>query len=338
MNEYIEKLKSLFEKSHYGEEYKRKCIEYAERLLSNELPVIYDLEHLTMVLGIKKKILTKMIFAYQNFYSIVQIPKKSGGFRELQIPSVELKYIQRWILDNILKKIRISKHATGFCNRKSIVDNAKIHIGNKCILNMDIKDFFPSIKFKMVFRIFVYYGYTKELSFIFAKLCTYNGFLPQGSPASPYISNIVSLKIDKRLSRLAEKYHANYSRYADDITFSANSSMKKLPEIIKRILLEEGFMVNEKKTRFQYFYQRQEVTGLTVNNERIRVNKNYKKELYKTIYYCQKFGVNNHLEKINCHKNFYKEYLYGKAYFINMVEPEEGKKIFKLLEEIQWDY
>ena len=62
MNEYIEKLKSLFEKSHYGEEYKRKCIEYAERLLSNELPVIYDLEHLTMVLGIKKKILTKMIF------------------------------------------------------------------------------------------------------------------------------------------------------------------------------------------------------------------------------------------------------------------------------------
>ena len=174
MNEYIEKLKSLFEKSHYGEEYKRKCIEYAERLLSNELPVIYDLEHLTMVLGIKKKILTKMIFAYQNFYSIVQIPKKSGGFRELQIPSVELKYIQRWILDNILKKIRISKYATGFCNEKSIVDNAKIHIGSKCILNMDIKDFFPSINFEMVFRIFVYYGYTKELSFIFAKLCTYN--------------------------------------------------------------------------------------------------------------------------------------------------------------------
>lgn len=338
MDEYIKKLKLLLENSDYEEEYKRKCIEYAERLLLNGLPVIYDLEHLILVLGIKKKILTKMIFAYHNFYSTVEIPKKSGGSRKLQIPSVELKYIQRWILDNILKKIKISKHAIGFCNEKSIVDNAKIHIGNKCILNMDIKDFFPSINFEMVFRIFIYYGYTKELSFIFTRLCTYDGFLPQGSPTSPYISNIVSLKIDKRLSRLAEKYHANYSRYADDITFSSNSSMKKLPEIIQKILLEEGFMVNKKKTRFQYFYQRQEVTGLIVNNGRVRVKKSYKKELYQTIYYCQKFGVNNHLEKINCHKNFYKEYLYGKAYFINMVEPEEGKKIFKLLEEIQWDY
>ncbi|WP_338985541.1 reverse transcriptase domain-containing protein [Fusobacterium vincentii] len=159
MNEYIEKLKLLFEKSHYGEEYKRKCIEYAERLLSNKLPVIYDLEHLTMVLGIKKKILTKMMFAYHNFYSTIKIPKKSGGFRELQIPSAELKYIQRWILDNILKKIRISKHATGFCNEKSIVDNAKIHIGNKCILNMDIKDFFSSINFEMILEYCILWVY-----------------------------------------------------------------------------------------------------------------------------------------------------------------------------------
>ncbi|OQB13599.1 MAG: Reverse transcriptase (RNA-dependent DNA polymerase) [Firmicutes bacterium ADurb.Bin193] len=338
MENYIDRLKILLRESGYGKHYSEKCIEYARRLIENNLPVIFDIDHFSLVSGAPKELILKILFADSNYYSLAQIPKKSGGFRDLHIPSVELKYLQCWILDNILIKVQISPYATGFCNNKSIIDNAKMHIGSECILNMDIKDFFPSIKFTMVFRIFAYYGYTKELSFVFAKLCTYEDSLPQGSPASPCISNIVSLRIDKRLSLLAEKYNACYSRYADDITFSGNGGIKKLIEITAKILTEEGFSLNTKKTRMQFSHQRQEVTGLIINGGTIRVNKKYKRDLYQICYYCKKFGVDSHLQKIKCNKSFYKEHLYGKAYFVNMVEPEEGKKLFKILNEIQWDY
>ncbi|MDU3832340.1 retron St85 family RNA-directed DNA polymerase [Gemella haemolysans] len=338
MENYIDELKILLKKSGYSKYYSEKCIEYANRLIENNLPVIFDIQHFSLVSGAPKELLGKMLFSDSNFYSIAQIPKKSSGIRELHIPSIELKYLQRWILDNILNKINVSKHAMGFCKNKSIVDNAKMHLGHECILNMDIKDFFPSITFEKVFRIFVYYGYTKELSFVFSKLCTYKGVLPQGSPASPYISNIVGLRIDKRLSLISEKYQACYSRYADDITFSGNRGIKKLIKITSNVLEEEGFSLNVKKTRMQFSHQRQEVTGLTVNGGKVRVNKQYKRDLYKICYYCKKFGVDSHLQKIKCNKSFYKEYLYGKVYFVNMVEPDEGKKLFSMLNEIQWDY
>lgn len=338
MGNYIDELKILLKDSGYGDYYSEKCIQYATRLIENNLPVIFDIQHFSLVSGVQKELLRKMLFSDSYFYSVAQIPKKSGGIRELHIPSVELKYLQRWILDNILSRINVSNYAMGFCKNKSIVDNAKIHVGHTCILNIDIKDFFPSITFKMVFRIFVYYGYTKELSFVFAKLCTYKDELPQGSPASPCISNIVSLRIDKRLSLIAEKYQACYSRYADDITFSGNYGIKKLIKITSKVLEEEGFSLNQKKTRMQFSHQRQEVTGLIINDGVVRVNKQYKRDLYKICYYCKKFGVDSHLQKIKCDKSFYKEHLYGKAYFVNMVEPDEGKKLFNMLDEIQWDY
>ncbi len=338
MENYIDRLKEALTISGRNKYYSKRCVSYAERLIENNMPVIFDLKHFSLVSGVPLEHITKMLFADTNFYSSASIPKKSGGVRTLNIPAVELKFLQRWILDNILARISISSHATGFCNNKSIVNNAKIHLGSECVLNMDIKEFFPSITFKMVFRIFIYYGYTKELSFMFAKLCTYENSLPQGSPASPYISNIVSLRLDKRLSLLAKKFEANYSRYADDITFSGSLGIENLVEITSKILEEEGFEVNRKKTRMQYSHQRQEVTGLIINDGNVRVNKKYKKDLYQTLYYCKKFGVTSHLQKINCHKSFYKEHLYGKAYFVNMVEPEEGEKLFKALDEIQWDY
>lgn len=335
---YISDLKVAIKEQGYGKYYSNKCVEYATRLLENNLPVIFDVQHLAMLIGTTPSHLAKMIFADYNFYSETSIPKKSGGFRILHIPALELKYIQRWILDNILKSMHVSQFATGFCDNRSIVDNAKLHLKQECVINMDIKDFFPSVSFERIFRIFAYYGYTKEISFILAKLCTYEKRLPQGSPASPYLSNIACLKLDARLSALATKYDAKYSRYADDITFSGNRGIKKLRLIAATILSEEGFEVNDRKTRIAYPYQRQEVTGLIVNGDAVKVDKRYKRSLLQEIYYCIKFGVQSHMRKIDCEKAFYKEHLYGKAYFVSMVEPEEGKKIFDLLGKIQWDY
>ena len=291
--EYLELLKNKISESGYKTKYIENCIEYAERLLENNLPVIFDLEHLAKLLGTTKEFICKIVFAEELFYKTIRIPKKHEGYRTLDIPSMELKYIQRWILDNILNQISVSDNATGFKKQSSIVNNAKKHLNKKCLINIDIKDFFPSINYITVYRVFSYYGYTKEVSFFLAKLCTYADKLPQGAPTSPALSNIVCLKLDVRLNKLAEKYDANYSRYADDITFSGSYGINKLIDITKNILFEEGFVLNDKKTRIAYSYQRQEVTGIIVNNSTIRVNKNYKKTLWQEIYYCQKFGVEN---------------------------------------------
>lgn len=193
-----------------------------------------------------------------------------------------------------------------FAKKKSIVDNAKAHVNNTCLINMDIKDFFTSIKFYEVYKIFKYYGYTKEISFALTKLCTFQGKLPQGSPTSPVLSNIVCLKLDKRLSLLAKKYNATYTRYADDITFSGGSGIEKVKEICEKILHDEQFEVNMAKTRISYHHERQEVTGLIVNNGQISINRKYKREIYKNLYYCKKYGVNNHLDMIKSNNYFTK--------------------------------
>jgi len=172
---------------------------------------------------------------------------------------------------------------------------------------------------------------------MFSRLCTYDGHLPQGAPTSPYLSNIVCLKLDKRLSLLAKKYYANYSRYADDITLSGNCGINKMLPVVETILKDEGFSLNNDKTRLAYAYQRQEVTGLIVNGNSVRVNKRYIKKLNQDIYYCKKFGVKSHLKHIECDKRFYKEHMYGKAYFVNMVDKELGSKLITELDGVDWE-
>ena len=335
---YIENLSKEIKRKGYNEHYTKKCINYATHLLNNNLPVIFDTKHLSLLIGVSVVYLVKMVFAEKMFYKQIKIPKRSGGFRELNVPSLELKYIQKWILNNILYKIKVSEYATGFCNKKSILYNAKIHLNKHCVVNMDIKDFFGSISFERVFRIFYYYGYTNEVSFVLAKLCTFDGKLPQGSPASPYISNIACLKLDARLNALASKYEAKYSRYADDLTFSSDNDIKSIIKMATSIVNDEKFIINNKKTRIAYPYQRQEVTGLIVNGKKVSIPKKYKRSIYQELYYCLKYGVQDHMQYINCDNAFYKEHVYGKIYFVNMIEPEEAERLFELANKIQWDY
>lgn len=234
---YLDELREALLAAGKKKNYTLACLSYAERLLNEELPVIFDVKHLSLLLGINPYAFGELLYSVDDYgYHEMEIPKKSGGMRKLSVPSVDLKYIQRWILDNILSNIHISEYANGFAEGKSIVTNAMGHIGAECVINLDIKDFFPSVSYEQVFRIFRYYGYTKQLSYVLAKLCTYKGVLPQGSPASPYITNILCLKLDKRLSGLAKKYVAVYTRYADDITFSGTRGIKALLPIAEKIM------------------------------------------------------------------------------------------------------
>lgn len=336
--QYINKLEFELQKQ-YGKYYTNICVEYAKKLLANDLPVIFDFKHLALLLGINKEKLAALVFDDEEFlYKKLLIPKKRGGTRELLIPNNNLKYIQKWILNNILNHMKVSNFAKGFEKNKSILDNAVVHIKQECIINMDLQNFFPSIKIERVFKVFYYYGYTKEISFLLSKLCTYKGILPQGSPASPKIANIICLKLDKRISRLCQKYEAKYSRYADDITISGKKGVESILKVAEGIIENEGFKLNKNKTRVAYNNKRQEVTGLNLNSGRVTIPRKYKRELMQEIYYCQKFGVEGHLKHIKCEKAFYKEHLYGKAYFINMIEPEIAAKILNELDKIDWNY
>lgn len=335
---YVQKLKNRMIEQGEDEKYIEVCTSYAQRLCDNNVPVIFDFKHLALLLGYEPSELAFYLFAPEDsFYTQIQIPKKSGALRDIEIPSDRLKSIQRWILRNILDDMEVHTSCYGFTKGKSIYDNASLHVGKECVLNMDLKDFFPSISQKDVFNIFYCKGYTKKVSYYLAKLLTKDGVLPQGSPASPKISNIVAIHLDKRLNELAKRYNAMYSRYADDLTFSGASNIKNMIPIITQIIQEERFQVNEKKTRYSYYFQRQEVTGLIVN-EKVNIPKEYLRELDKEIYYCKKFGVSSHLKWTENHKSFFKEHMYGKAYFINMINKEMGQKILNELDSILWEY
>lgn len=313
--------------------------EYKQRLTNNSVPVIYNLRHLRMILQISKADQDYYFGKYRGEqYHRFEIRKKSGGTRYIDAPCEDLKIRQRWIKENIIDKIPVSMKAKGFRKKLSIYDNAVLHINQELVVTIDIQDFFPSVRYKDVYRIFYYMGYNYQVSHLLTKMCTnqYN-VLPQGAPTSPGISNIILLKLDKRLGRLADTYNCNYSRYADDITFSGKKSIINLIPTAITIIKDEGFRINEKKTRFLYSNQRQIVTGLVVN-DKVSIPKKLIKELENAIYYCKKYGVLEHMRKINCQKAFYKEHLYGIAYYVKMIDEKKGVRYLKGLDEIEWLY
>ncbi|GAA0435391.1 hypothetical protein GCM10008983_09960 [Lentibacillus halophilus] len=327
-NEMIEK--------QYNNDYIAEVITYAKAIQSNGYNVIFDIKHLSLLTGISIKELYAFYSMKENLYKEFKIPKRSGGYRKIIAPSENLKYIQRWILNNILHKVDINPHATGFVSSRSIVTNAVRHVGKECVVNLDIKDFFPSITFRQVYSVFQNMGYSKYVSMFFSGFLTYRGVLPQGGPTSPILSNIVCNRLDERLANLALHINADYTRYADDITFSGHKSVAKYIKLIKNIIQDEGFEINKKKIRVQHEYHRQMVTGLIVN-EILSVPRETKKYLRQQIYFAKKFGVSNSLRKQELEKTNYSEYLYGIAYFIKMVEKSVGETFIKELNQVDWE-
>lgn len=337
---YLNELNLKLNQKDYSERYKELCLSYAEGLYSKKLPVIFDIYHLSKLIGIKYSNLYHYIMNADDFYQEFSVTKKSGGERIISSPSLNLKKIQRWILDNILINFNVDESAKGFLKDNSIVDNAKMHINKALVYNIDIKNFFPSISEKSVYFLFFNQGYSSEVSFALSKLLSFRGYLPQGSPCSPLLSNIICLKMDQDMKILAHKINADYSRYADDMTISTNDVKlfvgKK--EAFKKIVKYSGFNLNDKKERMQFENQPQFVTGLVVNNG-VKVRRRFKKDVEQQIYYCEKYGVFNHLKQVKLEKkSFYKEYLYGKVNFIKSVEENIGIELLERLDRLNWSY
>lgn len=325
--------------SKYSIEEKEILEKSALNSLKNGVPIILNTYQLSNVLGIKWEVLKKVINNSQKMYYNFNISKKSGGMRKISMPEEILKQIQLLIKEKILSKIKISDSANGFVENKSIITNAKEHLSKEKILNIDLKDFFPSIHRNRVYYIFKYLcGYSNNVSFCLTNLVTYKNSLPQGAPTSPMLSNIVAYMMDIRFEKLAGKLDIKYTRYADDITFSGNKNRinNNLLVNVTNIINDCGFKINDKKTRFESKGSRQEVTGLVVNNDTVNVPKNYIKKIRQELYYIKKFGIKSHREKVGFKNKYYKDHLLGKILYVKSINNKKGMQLLRAFKSIEW--
>lgn len=212
----------------------------------------------------------KELRATPRRYRRFEIRKRSGGMRVIFAPNDRLKAVQRRIHRRLLRKLPVHDAATGFRRGKNIVDNARPHAGRAVVIKLDIIEFFPSTQPARVYGLFNRCGWGRGASRLLTALCTHDDGLPQGAPTSPPLSNLVNFGLDVQLTELAEMFDARYTRYADDMTFSLPADdrfdEKDLLWNARGILRRRGYTVHHRrKLSIRRRHQRQEVTGLVVN-------------------------------------------------------------------------
>ena len=255
---------------------------------------------------------------YINNYKIIKVKKKNGKMRTIYVPAYALKKVQRKILHNVLEKYELSVYAKAYRKGISLIDNAKGHLNKKVILKLDIYKFFDNISFEEVYGVFRK-KYSKNVSVLLANLCTYAGFLPQGTPTAAYLSNLVLKDFDYLVGQWCEEKNIVFTRYSDDMTFSGDFDIKDLITFLKSALSKYGFRLNYDKIFVIAKHKKQKVTGLVVN-KKINVEKEYRKKIRQEIYYIQRFGLKDHLRILGFKdKEKYLNSLRGRINFVYFV-------------------
>jgi RNA-directed DNA polymerase len=239
----------------YGADFKRRG-----------LPIVFHAGHLAGHLSIPGAFLRRLAANPVPFYREIRIPKKHGGERVLHAPEGALRQVQYWILRRLLDHDTPHAAAHAFRRGRSIVTNARLHEGQRVVIRIDLENFFPSVRQASARRVFQRLGYPYSVASLLAALCSLQGGLPQGAPTSPALSNLVNMRLDARFTALGTRLGFRYSRYADDLVFSSTDD--RLPALLpffKEVIVSEGYVVNEKKTRVMRRGAPQVVTGLVTN-------------------------------------------------------------------------
>lgn len=250
---------------------------FEQKFFITKLLSVVTIPDLKILFKVHLRCIEKVI--NQPNYTCFSIPKKQGGNRSIQSPESDLKKIQmklnfylqqyyHWIRPNGIYGFVINPNKKEkICN---IVENAKIHTNQKYVLNLDLKDFFPSIKAYRIKKLFLsdYFKFSDDVATALALLTTYEGKLPIGAPTSPVLSNFICLELDADLITFCNKNQINFSRYADDLTFSSNNEINDdIIKTISEIIKKNQFSINTKKTRLKSSNRKQTVTGLVVNKK-----------------------------------------------------------------------
>jgi len=277
---------------------------------------------------------------YQRF----EIPKKSGGKRLISAPMPRLKAAQAWVLETILSRVPVHDAAHGFRTARSIVTNAQPHVGAGLVVNMDLKDFFPTITHRRVLGVLRGLGYSHAIATILALLCTEpritavemdgqrwfiargERVLPQGAPTSPALTNILCRRLDQRMSGLAAKLSMAYTRYADDMTFSGgdDAPVGVLLGVTAKIVADEGLVIHPDKTRVMRRGRRHEVTGVVVN-EKLSVDRRMVRRLRAVLYQIEQSGPEG--KHWDGEEDNLLLTVFGYANFVRMVDPARGEPL-----------
>jgi RNA-directed DNA polymerase len=289
------------------------------------------------------------------------LAKRFGAIRLIEAPKLRLKDLQRQILLWILQKLPAHPAAHGFVTGRSIRTFAAPHVGKRIVMRMDLRDFFPAFGGVRIQNVFRTLGYPEAIADLLGGLCTnatpmsvWKDFgtdvdperlvelrrlyarphLPQGAPTSPALANICCYRVDCRLSSLAKTSGAAYTRYADDLAFSGDDDFEKGVErfgvSVAAILQEEGLCVNHHKTRVMRQGVRQHLAGL-VTNERLNVARRDFDQLKAVLANCVRFGLESQNRD---HRPDFRSHLHGKVSFVEMINPQKGKRLRVLLERI----
>ncbi len=327
-----------------------------QRLHALGLPFFETIEELAQTM--KMPVGRLRFLAYQrtlsriNHYRTFFMPKKSGGKRKISAPMPRLKNAQEWILRHILDWVKPHPAAHGFVTGRSIATNAKHHVSAGFVINMDLKDFFPSVTYKRIKGLFRGLGYAENIATLLALICSESDvekiemdqqtwflrrgerWLPQGAPTSPAITNILCRRLDARMQAMAAKLGVVYTRYADDMTFSGAEQMAHaIPKLLwraRRIIEAEGFTLHPNKLRIMRKGARQEVTGLVVN-EQLSVRRDALKRFRALLFQIEKDGPEG--KHWNHGPNLLAS-IRGYAHYVYMVHPDKGAPLVERVDKI----
>lgn len=323
------------------------------RPLAEGLPALAEPLDLARAMGLTLPELKFLCFhrevARTTHYRRFLLPKKTGGHRTISAPMPRLKRAQYWVLDQVLAKVPCHDAAHGFLPGRGIVSNATPHTGQDVVINLDIQDFFPTIGFPRIKGVFRSLGYDERVATMLALLCSENPcdelevdgerffvggkgrdrVLPQGAPTSPMLTNVLCRKMDRRLQGLADKLGFVYTRYADDLTFSASGEAAgKVGTLLRQarhVLKDEGFTPHPDKQRVMRAGARQEVTGVVVN-DKPSVSREERRKLRAALHKASREG----LEAATWHgQPATREVLVGYGRFVAMVDRQQGAPLLQ---------
>lgn len=331
-----------------------------EKLASRGLPELNDAAELAAAMDVTVGELRFLAFhrraASTTHYRRFAIPKKTGGLRSISAPMPRLKRAQEWVLTHILERVELHRAAHGFRRGRSIVTNAQPHVNSDVVINVDIENFFPTITYTRIRGVFKSLGYSAQLASILALICsepeveqveldgrTYfvaksERQLPQGAPSSPALTNIICRGLDARLDGIARRLGYQYTRYADDITFSGSGdAAKAVGRALRQICYvvnDEGFVLRPEKTRVLRRSGRQEVTGLIVN-EKLGVRRDLLRRFRAVLFHIERDGPAGKRWGNSPHVMLSIE---GFVNFVSMVDPEKGSELQARVRELQDRY
>ncbi|EGO8361593.1 RNA-directed DNA polymerase [Escherichia coli] len=229
-------------------------------------------------------------------YRRIILSKRNGGKRVVFAPDYLLKTVQRNILKNVLSRFPLSPFATAYQPGRTIISNAQPHCQQSQILKLDIENFFDSINWLSVWRVFRQAQLPCNVVTMLTWLCCYNDALPQGAPTSPAISNLVMRRFDECIGAWCQARGIIYTRYCDDMTFSGSFNARQVKNKVCGLLAEMGLNLNQRKSCLVAACKRQQVTGIVVN-DKPQLPRESRRGLRQEVHLCEKYGVISHLSR-----------------------------------------